>query len=134
MTMDSDGAGLTAGAGLITDDVYRWAAQTPDAPAMAYGDTAYTWAEWGERVRRVSGALLAHGIGRGDHVAFLDKNHPATMEVTLGAGQIGAANAVVNWRLAGAELIHVLSDSAPRIVFVGGEFAPTLEKLRADLR
>ncbi len=133
MTMNSDGAGLTAGAGLITDDVFRWAARTPEAPAMRYEDTEHTWAQWGERVRRVSGALLAAGISRGDHVAFLDKNHPATMEVTLGAGQIGAANAVINWRLAGDELRHVLGDSAPRILFVGEELVPAYESVKDDL-
>jgi len=132
MTMDPEGAG-TAGAGLITDDVLRWAEETPDAVAMSYEGIDHTWAQWAERVRRVSGALLAAGLGRGDRVAFLDKNHPAAMEVTLGAGQIGAANAVVNWRLAGEELRHVLADAGPRILFVGAELAATVEALRAEL-
>lgn len=44
-------------------------------------------------------------------MAFLDKNNPASLEVSLGAGLLGAATAVVNWRLAAGEMDYVINDS-----------------------
>ncbi len=42
-------------------------------------------------------------------VAFLDKNHPACVELTLGAASLGAANAIINFRLPRDELDYVLN-------------------------
>ena len=47
----------------------------------------------GDRIQRVAGALAGRGVGRGDVVAFLDKNHPACVEVTLAAASLAAATA-----------------------------------------
>ncbi len=46
-------------------------------------------------------------------VSFLDKNHPACVELTLAAASIGAANAIINFRLAGDEIDYAVNDSAP---------------------
>src|SRR5206468_6734731 len=84
----------------MTDAVAHWAAVRPDAEALTYGRVRWTWGQWHDRIRRVAGGLAALGLGRGDRVAFLDKNNPACLEVALGAGLLGAATAVINWRLA----------------------------------
>ncbi|WP_088290041.1 long-chain-fatty-acid--CoA ligase [Kineosporia sp. A_224] len=118
---------------LVSDIVRHWATTTPDAEAVAYEGTTWTWAQWDDRARRVSGALAAAGIGRGDRVAFVDKNHPACLEVTLGASAVGAANAVVNWRLAPDELVYVLGDAAPRLLFVGADLVPAWEAVHERL-
>ena len=110
-----------------------WAETTPDAAAMAYLDRSWTWAEWDDRVRRAAGALRDLGVGRGDVVAFLDKNHPACVEVSLAAGSLGAANAIINWRLAGAEIDYAVNDSGARVLFVGSELMPTVAAMRARL-
>ena len=75
----------------MTDAVAHWAALQPDAEALTYGEVRWTWAQWDDRIRRVAGGLAARGLGRGSQVAFLDKNHPACLEVSLGAGLLGAA-------------------------------------------
>ena len=86
--------------GLLSDRVEYWANAQPDNVAIKFEDRQWTWAQWRDRIHRVSGALMDAGIKRGDVVAFLDKNTPACLEVTLGASAIGAVNAVLNWRLA----------------------------------
>ncbi|HEX2285630.1 MAG TPA: AMP-binding protein, partial [Mycobacterium sp.] len=68
----------------------HWAEAKPDAEAMIYLDRTWTWAQWNDRVRRLAGALTERGIKRGDVVAFLDKNHPACVELTLAAASLGA--------------------------------------------
>jgi acyl-CoA synthetase (AMP-forming)/AMP-acid ligase II len=113
--------------------VEHWARARPDEVALVFEGREWTWAQWAERVRRVAGGLTAAGVRRGDRVAFLDRNHPACLEVTLGAASIGAANAVINWRLAGDELDYVINDSGARILFVGAELRPLLDGIRDRL-
>jgi acyl-CoA synthetase (AMP-forming)/AMP-acid ligase II len=117
----------------IFDLVERWAGDAPDREALAFGEQSWTWAQLDDRVRRAAGALRASGLGPGDHLAVLDKNHPACLELTLAASLTGTANVVVNFRLAAEELAHVLDDSAAQVVVVGAEFAETLAGLRGRL-
>ena len=117
----------------VDDRLAHWARATPDAEAMVYGERRWTWAELDERVRRAAGALQELGVGRGDVVAFLDKNHPACVEVSMAAGSLGAANAIVNWRLAGDEIDYALNDSGATVLVVGSELLPTVTALRDRL-
>ena len=117
----------------MTDAVAHWAAVRPDAEALTYGEVRWTWAQWHDRIRRVAGGLAALGLGRGDRVAFLDKNNPACLEVALGAGLLGAASAMVNWRLAAGELDYVINDSGASVLFAGAELLPAVEAIRDKL-
>ena len=110
-----------------------WAEHTPDAEAVVYGDRTWTWSQWDDRVRRAAGGLQEAGIGRGDVVAFLDKNHPACVEISLAAGSLGAANAIINWRLAGEEIDYAVNDSGARVLVVGSELMPTIAGIRDSL-
>lgn len=107
--------------------VERHAQQRPDDIAMRFGDRQWSWAQWASRIRRAAGALRDAGVRRGDCVAFVDKNHPACLEILFAAASIGAVTTVVNWRLAGGELAHVLDDSRPRLIFVGAELRAAVE-------
>jgi acyl-CoA synthetase (AMP-forming)/AMP-acid ligase II len=117
----------------IDEPVAHWAKEKPDELAVDYGPRSWTWAEWDDRVRRAAGGLRALGVGKGDTVAFLDKNHPACVEITLAAASIGAAHAIVNWRSAGDEVDYAVNDSGAKVVFVGTELAPTIESIRDRL-
>ncbi len=120
-------------AGFITDALAHWATVRPDEEALSYGGQRWTWAQWHDRVGRVAGGLAARGIGRGDRVAFCDKNHPACLEVSLAAGLLGAVNAVINWRLAGDELDYVINDCGATVLFTGAELLPAIEAIRDRL-
>ena len=117
----------------VDDRLSWWADHTPDAEAMRYLDRSWSWAAWDDRVRRAAGGLRALGVGRGDVVAFLDKNHPACVEVSLAAGSLGAANAIVNWRSAGDEVEYAVNDSGARVLFVGTELMPVVSSVRDRL-
>ena len=117
----------------LDDRIAHWAGTTPDAEAMDYLDRSWTWAQWDDRVRRLAGALTERGIRRGDVVAFLDKNHPACVELTFAAASLGAANAIINFRLAADELDYVLNDSGAKVLIVGEEFKPAIDKIRDKL-
>ncbi|CAN7226290.1 long-chain-fatty-acid--CoA ligase [Mycolicibacterium frederiksbergense] len=117
----------------LDERVAHWAATKPDDEAITYLSRTWTWAQFDDRIRRVAGALTARGVGRGDVVAFLDKNHPACVEVTLGAASLGAATAIVNFRLAADEIDYVLNDSGAKVLFVGEELLPAVTAIRDRL-
>jgi acyl-CoA synthetase (AMP-forming)/AMP-acid ligase II len=114
----------------LDDRLAHWAKTNPDGEAISYLGRSFTWAQFDDRVRRLAGALAQRGIGRGDVVAFLDKNHPACVETTLAAASLGAATAIINFRLAGSEMDYVLNDSGAKLMIVGAELADGVDKIR----
>jgi acyl-CoA synthetase (AMP-forming)/AMP-acid ligase II len=117
----------------LDDRLRWWAHHTPDGEAMVFEGQSWSWALWSERVRRAAAGLASLGVGRGHVIAFIDKNHSSAVELTIAAGMLGAATAVLNWRLAGAELTYALADSGARVVFAGEEFAEGVAGLRDQL-
>jgi acyl-CoA synthetase (AMP-forming)/AMP-acid ligase II len=117
----------------LDDRLAHWAATTPDSEAVSYLGRSWTWAEWDDRVRRLAGALRELGVGRGDVVSFLDKNHPACVELTMAAASLGAANAIINFRLAGDEIDYAVNDAGAKVLVVGTELMPLIEKIRDRL-
>lgn len=115
-------------------DLHAHQAETqPDAPCWTYLGRTWSWAEAWDDIRRFAGALHAEGVGRGDRIAFLDKNNPAILTATQAVCLVGAANAIVNWRLAGDELDYVINDSGARVLFVGHELVPAIDLIRDRL-
>jgi acyl-CoA synthetase (AMP-forming)/AMP-acid ligase II len=114
--------------------VDRHAQHKPDGIAIQYGEVQWSWADWASRIRRTAGALRAAGVQRGQCVAFLDKNHPACLEILFAAASIGVVTTIVNWRVIGDELLHVLDDSGARVLFVGAELYAAVEGTVARAR
>src|SRR6266496_4338282 len=119
--------------GGIFEVVERGFAENPDEVALAYAGRTWTWAQLRDRILRLAGGLRAEGIGEGDRVAFLEKNHPACLETTFAASLLGAAHAVVNFRLSREELAYVINDSPAEVLIVGHEFADTVAAIRPEL-
>ena len=117
----------------LDDRPAYWAKAKPAGVAITYLGRTWTWAEFDDRIRRCAGALAQRGIGRGDVVAFLDKNHPACVETTIAAASLGAATAIINFRLAGDETDYVLNDSGATLLIVGTELKPGIEAIRDRL-
>jgi len=117
----------------LTDFHEYHAEHDPDGRCWTFGDRTWTWGQAWDDIRRFAGALQQAGVGRGDRIAFLDKNNPAILIATQAVCLIGASNAVVNWRLAGDELDYVINDSGARVLFVGHELMPSIELIRDKL-
>ena len=111
--------------------IEQHAQRSPDGTALQFGDRQWSWAQWAARIRRAAGALRAAGVQPGQRVAFLDKNHPACLETLIAATSIGAVATVVNWRVIGEELVHVLNDSGARLLLVGAELQPAVQDIAA---
>ncbi|TCK20634.1 long-chain-fatty-acid--CoA ligase [Pseudonocardia endophytica] len=121
---------MTTTSRTVSNLLQRWADERGDSEALRFGDLRLTWAELDERVRRLASALRAEGIGPGDRIAVLDLNHPSCVELSLACARIGAANAVVNFRLAPPEILYVINDARAQLLFVGPEFAAAADGLR----
>jgi acyl-CoA synthetase (AMP-forming)/AMP-acid ligase II len=117
----------------LDDRLAFWAETVPENEALTYLDRTWTWGQWNDRVRRLAGALSDLGIRRGDVVSFLDKNHPACVDLTIAAASLGAANAIINFRLAGDEVDYAVNDSGAKVLIVGTELMPLVEKIRDRL-
>ena len=98
----------------------------PAARAIAGDGRAVTFAELDQAGNRVANALRAGGVGRGDRVAFVDRNSTEYWEVFLGTLKAGAVLVPLNFRLSPDELTWALADSGARMVLAGAAYAPLL--------
>src|ERR1700754_767718 len=110
----------------VTRSLQHWAATQPRTDALIFEDRSWSWAELFDRVRRLAGSLTIAGIGPGDRIAFLGRNHPAAFELVLAGAWIGAVTVVVNYRLAPVEMSYVVRDAEAAVVVVRPELAPVL--------
>ncbi len=93
-----------------------------------------TYAALHERARRISSALLALGIARGDRVATLAWNTARHMEAWYGIMGIGAVCHTLNPRLPLDQLAYIVDHAEDRIVFVDLNLIPCLQRVLARCR
>ncbi|HEX5375355.1 MAG TPA: AMP-binding protein [Solirubrobacterales bacterium] len=84
-----------------------------------------------ERMHRRTNAL-AHafagmGIGHGDGIGIMCRNHRGFIEATLAAAKIGASALYLNTMFAGPQLVEVTRREAPKALVYDEEFAGLLE-------
>ena len=128
------GSGADAVAATTADLIRYWAEVSPDHPALRWEDGGQlTYGELDARADQVAQALLAAGVGRGDRVAYLDKNSPEQVELYFGSVKVGAVPTPVNYRLAPPEIAYIVADAGARVVAVGAEFLPLVEPVEGDL-
>ena len=96
------------------------------------GDRRFTYREYGERCDRLSNALAALGVGRGERVAWLGYNSHQLMEAYYGVVQMGAVLLPLNIRLTPPELAYILVNSDTVTVFYNRDFTPLVEALRQE--
>jgi len=100
----------------------------PRAGAV-YGRRRFTYAELGDRVRRLATALRRAGLARGDRVAVLAPNVPAMLEAQFGIALAGGVLVAINTRLAPLEVRYILEHSGARCLLVDAELAQPLGDL-----
>ena len=112
------------------DGVFRSTARTwPGRVALEDGEQSLTYRELDRLVDRVSGWLVANGIGRGDRVAILSENSTHYVAVMLACARVGCILACQNWRLTARELRHCISLVEPTMMLVSDRFATLLDEV-----
>ncbi|HEY2335021.1 MAG TPA: AMP-binding protein [Solirubrobacterales bacterium] len=84
-----------------------------------------------ERVQRRTNAL-AHafeemGIGPGDGIGIMCRNHRGFVEATLAAAKVGASALYLNTMFAGPQLVEVMRREGPKALVYDEEFAGLLD-------
>jgi long-chain acyl-CoA synthetase len=119
--------------GTFADIIYRNAILYPDSEAFVCGPERVTFKAFNERVNRLIHGLQALGIQKGDIIGILSWNQLEYPEVFGAAMKGGFVLSHFNPRLQAQELIHVISDSEPRVLFLGSEFVETIAGIRDHL-
>jgi fatty-acyl-CoA synthase len=105
----------------------------PNKPAVVYRDQTFTYAQFHDRVNRLAGALKQAGVRKGDKVAFLTPNIPATLEAHYGPLRLGAVLVTINIRLSAREIAYILNHSEARVLVFDSELAPTVRAMKDQL-
>src|SRR5271157_2974557 len=108
--------------------------QFPRKTAVVCREHRFTYAEFGDRVGRLAGALRAAGVKPGDRVAFLSLNCHRLLEAYFGVLEAGCILLPLNYRMAAPELTYILNDSGATVLFLEQEFVGLVDSFRQDLR
>ncbi len=112
--------------------IERNAAFAPDKPALHFEGTTLSYSELAAHIERTASALKSElGVGRGDRVAILSLNRPDYLVLLYACARLGAILVPLNWRLAVAEQLFILSDAAVKVLVLEQAFAavlPAIEK------
>src|SRR5262249_57185632 len=84
----------------------------------------YTYAVFGERTRRLAGALATLGIRRGERVATFAWNSHRHLELYWAAPLSGAILHTLNIRLSPADLTYVINHAGDAVIFVDASLWP----------
>jgi fatty-acyl-CoA synthase len=96
------------------------------------GGREFTYAQFGERCERLASGLAKCGIASGDRIAYLSFNTHKLLEGYYGVVQARGIVMPMNVRLSLAEMAGILAHSGARMLMFENDFAPLVEKLRAQ--
>ncbi|MEM0929204.1 MAG: fatty acid--CoA ligase [Pseudomonadota bacterium] len=106
----------------IGDIVRVHAEANPNRVACTFEGRVTTYAMLHAYTNKVAHALLASGVKADGRVGYLGKNSDRYLEILFGAAKMGAVCLPIGWRLAAAEVAHIVEDGEASILFVGPEF------------
>ncbi len=95
----------------------RNAAFAPDKTAIAFEGQRLSYAAFAARIEQTATALKQEfRVGRGDRVAILSLNRPDYLVLLYACARLGAMLVPLNWRLAVAEQLFILTDAGARLL------------------
>jgi len=92
------------------------AAHRPDRDALIDGDVRLRYRELDEYVDKISRALLARGMRRGDKLAVMMRNGHRYLLAQWAALRIGAPVVQIGYRLKAGEVAHILENAEPATI------------------
>jgi acyl-CoA synthetase (AMP-forming)/AMP-acid ligase II len=114
--------------------IERNARNFPDREAYVCGGRRLSHSQWLDRAKRLAAGLYKLGLRRQERVAILAMNCLEFYETYAAAEVASFICAPINYRLAAAEVAFMMRDSTAKILIFEAQYAPTVERLRAELR
>jgi acyl-CoA synthetase (AMP-forming)/AMP-acid ligase II len=118
----------------------------PERECIVFRDRRLRWCDVQDRTRRLADVLRRHGLGchrerasleswesGQDHVALYLLNGNEYLEGMVGAYKARCAPFNVNYRYVEEELLYLFDNADAKAIVYHARFAPTLEKIRAQL-
>jgi fatty-acyl-CoA synthase len=118
----------------LSDLIERNAAFVPDKPALHFEGSTLSYVAFTARIEQAARALKSEsGVGRGDRVAILSLNRPDYLVLLYACARLGAMLVPLNWRLAVAEQLFILSDAATKVLVLEQAFADVLPPIHKSM-
>src|ERR1700760_3458653 len=86
-----------------------------------------TWRRLHRRSNGLAKPFAGMGIGPGDGIGVMARNHRGFLDTTLAAAKIGASALYLNTMFAGPQLVEVMRREGPKALVYDEEFAGLLE-------
>lgn len=109
------------------------AAVEPDRLYATYEGTPITFGELDRVSATLAARLAAMGVARGDRVAIMLRNSPASLALLFAIARAGLVWVPVNAQLRGEGLRHILTHCEPRLVIADADALPVIRDCDADL-
>jgi fatty-acyl-CoA synthase len=93
-----------------------------------------TWQRLHERSNALAHSFEALGIGPGDGIGVMARNHRGSLETTLAAAKLGASALYLNTMFAGPQLVEVMKREGPKALVYDEEFADLLAGVDPSVR
>ncbi|HLR60840.1 MAG TPA: long-chain fatty acid--CoA ligase [Lentibacillus sp.] len=93
-----------------------------------------TYAQIGERTRRLMSALRQLGVQKGDRVGTLAWNHHRHLEIYFAAPGMGAVLHTINIRLAPEHIIYIINHAEDQVLLIDEDILPLIEKVQDKLQ
>ncbi|MDR7255512.1 fatty-acyl-CoA synthase [Nocardioides sp. BE266] len=93
-----------------------------------------TWGELHRRSNSLARALSERGVGEGDSVAVMCRNHRGFIDASIAVAKLGADILYLNTAFAGPQLVDVLEREAPSMVIHDEEFTGLLSGAHVERR
>jgi len=108
------------------------AARYPDEPAIIDERGMVTFAESHRRTNALARAMSEAGIGEGDGVAIMCRDHRWFIEATVAISKLGANTLLFNTAFAGPQLKEVTEREDPAAIIYDEEFAELMDEAAGD--
>lgn len=121
--------GASPAAGITAAAVTR-----AEAPMVEDEAGSLSFAEVHRRSNALARTLAGEGIGEGDGIAIMCRNHRGFIEATLAVAKLGATGLYMNTAFAGPQLADVVERERPGALIYDEEFAGLLAGVDPGLR
>jgi fatty-acyl-CoA synthase len=113
--------------------IARRARMAPDRPALVFGEQTQSYGSLDARITRLARSLESRGVGAGDRIAFLGRNHPASLELLFACGLLGAVFVPLHPGFDARALVQVLRETEPVALVVTPELLDTANRLKNQI-
>jgi fatty-acyl-CoA synthase len=115
----------------VTDWLQKRSIISPESVALVNGSTneMITYRSLDARAAKWADYMKEKGIQKGERIVFIAKNHPVCFELLFACSKIGAVFVPLNWRMSSAEIISLVDDCMPELIFFQAEIEPLIKDM-----